>query len=130
MDILKIAAVGIIGAVAAVTVKNWRPELAATVSIAAGIVLLFGIAGNFLEILYRFDKILTECGIAQEYVGLVIKLIGITYITKFACELCRDCGENAIAVKIELAGKTTVMILAVPVLMSFLELVIDTLNVI
>ena len=51
MDILKIAAIGIISAIAAVTVKNWRPELAATVSIAGGLILIFYISGAFGDIL-------------------------------------------------------------------------------
>lgn len=130
MDILKIAAIGIISAIAAVTVKNWRPELAAVVSIAGGLILLFYISGAFGDILSQFDTVLDSCKIAPEYIGLVVRLTGIAYITKFACELCRDCGENAIAVKLELAGKTAVMILTVPVIISFLSMVIETLNTI
>lgn len=130
MDILKMAAIGVIGAIAALTVKNWRPEIAAVLSIAVGMALIFGISEEFLKILSRFNDFWEECRIAPEYVHLVVKLIGISYITKFACELCRDCGENAIAVKVELVGKTAVLALTVPVLVYFLELVIETLNII
>ena len=42
MDIFRIAAVGIISALIAVTLRTWRPELAAAVGIAAGLVLIFG----------------------------------------------------------------------------------------
>jgi stage III sporulation protein AD len=128
MEIFQIAAVGIISALIAVTLKGWRPELAAAVGIAAGTALMLSMAGALEGIFAEFDAVISKCGIAPEYFRLVIKLTGIAYITKFAGEICRDCGENAIAAKVELAGKVAVLSLTVPVISAFLNLVIETLN--
>ena len=128
MDIFRIAAIGIISAIISVTIKNWRPELAILVAIAAGIVLIPLITGVLNGAIGEFEKIISDCGVSLEYFSLVIKLIGISYITKFATETCRDCGENAIAAKVELAGKVAVLALCVPVIGTFLNLVKETLT--
>lgn len=128
MEIFQIVAIGIISAIFAVTIRSWRPELAAAVGIAAGLALFFSIAKDLGEVFSEFDGIISKCGITPEYIRLVVKLTGIAYITKFAGELCRDCGENAIAVKVELAGKVMVLALTTPVIGTFLNLVIEMMN--
>lgn len=128
MDIFQMVGIGIISALLAVTVKRWRPEMAVAIGIAAGIALMLSMAGTLEGIFAEFNGIVSKCGIAPEYLQLVVKLTGIAYITKFAGEICRDCGENAIAVKVELAGKVTVLALTMPVIGAFLNLVIETLS--
>ena len=128
MDIFRIAAVGIISALIAVTLRAWRPELAAAVGIAAGLVLILGMADTLFALFSQFEAIIDGSGIDTQYFMLVLKLIGIAYITKFAADICRDSGESAIASKVELAGKAAVLALTVPVIGSFLSLVIETMN--
>ena len=54
---------------------------------------------------------------------LVLKVIGIAYLTQFGAQLCADAGEGTVAAKIELAGKILMMTAAAPVLIGLLELV-------
>ena len=49
-------------------------------------------------------------------------------MAEISSELCRDAGENAIAVKIEMAGKIIIMLIAMPVIKGFLEVCIDAIN--
>lgn len=128
MDVFRIAAIGIISAILSVTIKNWRPELAILIAIAASVVIVPTVVGVFGETIKVFEEIISDCGVSTEYFNLVIKLIGISYVTKFAAETCKDCGENAIGAKVELAGKVAVFALCVPVIGAFLNLVKETLN--
>lgn len=128
MDIFRIAAVGIISAMIAVTVKKWRPEFAAAIGIAAGVGILFFMADSLKSVISGFEEIIERSGISPDFIRTVIKLTGIAYITKFATEVCRDSGENAIAAKVELAGKIAVLVITLPILSSFLNLITETLN--
>lgn len=129
MDAFRIAATGVICALIAVTVRNQKPEMAPPVTIAAGLVLILGISGNISGIIAEFNSVLEKCRIAPEYFYTVVKLTAVAYITKFAAEVCRDCRENAIASKIELAGKIAVLALTVPIISDFLNLIIETLSI-
>ena len=55
--------------------------------------------------------------------AVVLKVIGIAYLTQFGAQLCADAGEGTVAAKIELAGKILMMTAAAPVLIGLLELV-------
>ena len=128
MEIFQISALAIIGALLAVTLKNWRPELALAISIAAAVGIILSITGILRQILLSFENIISQCGLSPELFTLVIKLTGIAYVTKFAGELCKDCGENAIASKVELAGKASVLLLTLPVISKFINAVTETLT--
>jgi stage III sporulation protein AD len=59
------------------------------------------------------------------YFATVLKITGIAYIAEFGAEICNDAGESAIASKIELAGKVIITVLAVPIITSMLDLIME-----
>lgn len=128
MEYIQIAGIGIVGAITAVTIRNWRPELAIITALVTGIVIIFTCVGPISDIFSEIQALVYECGIETGYIKIVIKLIGIAYISKFAGNVCRDCGESAIAVKTELAGKVAIFAITIPLVRDFLNLVITNLN--
>ncbi len=122
MLVFKIIGIGICGTVLALTVKQYRPELAIAVPVlsAAAILLL---CGPYLSsVLTMFQNIAEESGIDTAYVKIVIKIIGVAYICQFASDICKDAGESSIAGKIELGGKVVIITLSMPIIYGLLEL--------
>lgn len=128
MDIFSIAAIGIIGAVLAVTVKQSRPELSIMVSLATCVILLLYTTTSFGSILEQFSEIVSKSGLNASYFKIAVKACAIAYITEFASALCKDAGESAIAVKTEFAGKISILFLSMPIIFSFLSSVSDLLD--
>ncbi len=128
MDIFSIAAIGIIGAILCVIIKETRPELAIMVSLATGIILFTYTSSALGDVLNQFGEIVSKSGVDNNYFKLAIKACAIAYITEFASALCKDAGENAIAVKTEFAGKITIVFLSLPVILSFLSSISDLLD--
>jgi stage III sporulation protein AD len=58
------------------------------------------------------------------YIGILIKIIGITYVTEISASLCRDTGYQAIGEQIELVGKLTILAISMPIMLAIL----DTIN--
>ncbi len=121
MDIFSVAAIGIIGAILSVTIKQTRPELSIMTSLATGVLLLLYTSNSLGNIINQFGEIVSKSGINEEYFKIAIKSCAIAYVTEFASALCKDAGENAIAVKTEFAGKITILILSLPIILSFLS---------
>ena len=122
MLVFKIIGIGICGTVLALTVKQYRPELAIAVPVlsAAAILLL---CGPYLSsVLTMFQNIAEESGIDTAYVKIVKKIIGVAYICQFASDICKDAGESSIAGKIELGGKVVIITLSMPIIYGLLEL--------
>ena len=50
--------------------------------------------------------------------------MGICFVTEFACDICRDAGQSALASNVALAGKVMVLVTAVPLYSQILNTVL------
>lgn len=124
MDILKISALGIVSAVLVVIIKRTHPEMAMQLSIIAGLVI-FLFSMDYLREVVDFIRDFSEkFSYAYNSILLVIKIIGIAYVCEFTIQILRDAGESAIASKVELAAKLVVLVVSLPLLTTFLDLVL------
>jgi len=123
MDIFRIVALGFVAAVMALLVRQHRPEIAIQISLAAALVIFFYIAPYFLGIVQMFEDLAENLSVDVRFFDIVIKIIGVAYITQLGAELCRDAGEGAIAAKIELAGKVILIVMSMPIVYSLISMV-------
>ena len=71
-----------------------------------------------------FQELGNRAGINLIYVSTIFKVLGIAYLAEFSAQICRDAGSQAIAGKIELAGKVIILTLAIPILLAILEAIV------
>ena len=114
MDIFTVVTVGILGAVLTLTVRQLRPELGLFVGAAAGILLLLFALGKLSGILDALQLLAAQYEIPPDYVGLLVKIIGMTCLVQFGVQICKDAGESAIASRVEFGGRTLILALALP----------------
>lgn len=124
MDILQIIGLGIVATILIMVVRAHRPEIAIQISILTGIVIFMLVAGKLSAVIELLNSYTKKVNIDPVYITTLLKIIGIAYIAQFGAEICKDAGESAIASKIELAGKVMIVVLAVPILTSLLDLII------
>ena len=122
MLVFKIIGIGICGTVLALTVKQYRPELAIAVPVLSAAAILLLCVPYLSSVLAMLESIAEESGIDTAYVKIVIKIIGVAYICQFASDICKDAGESSIAGKIELGGKVVIITLSMPIIYGLLEL--------
>jgi stage III sporulation protein AD len=124
VDILKIVVLAVTAAALTLLVRQYRPEIALQLGIAAGVLILLLAIAPLISVFNSLTDIANKYDIDTTYIGVVIKIIGITYIVQFAVNICKDAGENAIAGKMELAGKITILLLAMPAVFALIEMVL------
>ena len=127
MDITAIIGVGIIGTILSVTVKNYRPEIGVGVSLITGTIIFFAIASSLESVFSGLYSMCENLGVKSEFFKVTIKMIAISYITQFASQLAKDSGEGAIAKKVELAGKATVVASMIPIIKNLLDVIVNAL---
>lgn len=125
MDMMQIAVIGIVATILIAVIKVYRPEIAIQISIVTGIIIFLLILNKISSVIQLLSEYSEKAGIDISYIKILFKIIGIAYITEFGAEICKDAGENSIASKVELAGKVTIIILAVPIITALLDLIID-----
>ena len=124
MDITKVIALGLIGTIFSVLLKKENPQIAMLTAAATGILIFLMLCSPLGELISLLRETAEQAGVGEGYFSIVLKVIGIAYLTQFGAQLCSDAGESAIAAKIELAGKVLMMAAAAPVLTGLLETVI------
>ncbi len=124
MEIFQIVGLCIIATLLVIVIRAHKPEMALQVSIVTGVIVFFLIAGKLSAVIGMLEGYVKKAHIDMAYLTLLLKIIGIAYIAEFGAEICKDAGESSIASKIELAGKVTIVFLAVPIITSLLDLVI------
>ena len=68
-----------------------------------------------------------KAGINNQFLGILLKITGIAFLTEFAVSICQDSGETAIANKIDLGGKVIIIAISIPIISALLELIIKIL---
>lgn len=122
-EVVKIGLVAVVGVLVALQFKSSKPEYATYMGIALGLFILGYVLkrlGVMLNSLYWMKGMFEGY---QEYLGILIKIIGITYLCEFASSICKDAGFTTVAEQIEVLGKLTVMFTGLPILLTLLELI-------
>ena len=124
MEIIQIIGIAIISTILCLFIKKDRPEFANVIAITAGVIILLSVILKLNFIVEEINKLADRANIPSMYISLIIKLIGIAYIMEFAVSLCKDCGENNIAAKLEFGGKIIIMSMSFPILLSIIDAII------
>lgn len=127
-DIVKIVGIGLVGGILAMTVRQYRREFGVLTGLATVVVIFIYAADMLGGIISGMERLINETGVEVKYFTSVVKVVGIAYITQFGAEILRDSGENAVALKLELAGKIFIMSLTLPIISDFLHACIEAVN--
>ncbi|HHX17851.1 MAG TPA: stage III sporulation protein AD [Clostridium sp.] len=125
MEIFQIVILAVISTLIIIVLKVQRPETALMISIVTGVIIFFVVLGKTSAVIELLKTYADKAKIDMVYFSTLLKIIGIAYIAEFGSEICKDAGESAIASKVELAGKVIIIVLAVPIVTSLLDLLIN-----
>lgn len=128
MSIIQMAGVGVVGTLLALQFKNGKNEYAIYTVIAVSLVLFYGMKDKLELIQDTASTISSLVNINTDYVAILLKMIGITYVAEFATGICKDAGYQTIASQIEIFAKLTILTFSMPVLEALLLTIKDFLQ--
>ena len=118
---IQTVAIGIIGVVLALTLRQTRPELALMVSLATGGLILILALGDLTNLVSFLTSLASRFGLDDGMIKAVLQMTGIAYLAEFGVQACKDAGEGSIAQKVELCGKVAIFLLCAPVVVEILS---------
>lgn len=127
MEIARFVGIGVASALLALTLRKDRPEMALVISLAAGLCLLIAVVDKLREVIDVMNSLAAKAELSEPVMPLLLRIIGIAVLCELGAQLCRDAGEGGIAAKIEMGGKLMVLVLAMPIAVSLVELVLGVL---
>lgn len=127
MDIVKIVGVSLISLVFIIILRQYKPEFAIYASIITGVIILFFVMDKFTGIINLLQNLSSKTSINNQFLTLLLKITGIAFLTEFAVSICKDCGESAVASKVELGSKVIIISMSIPIISSLLETILKIL---
>ena len=121
-DIIKIIGIGFITAITAVILRSTKPELSFAVTVVGIIIILMFVAEMLQDTMAVFTSISQIAGVENGLLKMLLKIVGVGYLTEFGAGILTDFGSNSVADKVALAGKITIVLLSMPVVESLLQL--------
>lgn len=103
--------------------EKYSKEQALLLVIAVSAIIFFNIAESIPDVLEKMDMLMAYSGLDREYVSILFKALGICWLTQFASDICRDCGEGAIASAAEVFGKIQLVLLSLPLFEEVIDVV-------
>ncbi len=122
-NIFTICGVAVYAVFALLVIKELRRDTAQSASFGIFAVMLcvsFPIITELVNFAIELSSITSSD--TREHIDVILKSLGITYITYVSSEICKSGGEGTIASQIELIGRAEILLLCIPYLKEIVSL--------
>lgn len=121
MSMLQLGMVGIVGALLALQLKCVKSEYSVYIGIAVGVFIFFSMTEKLSELVTAVREIFQMVDTNHSYLGILFKMLGITYVAEFSAAICKDAGYQTIASQIEVFGKLTILVMSLPIVLALMK---------
>ncbi|MBC7335432.1 MAG: stage III sporulation protein AD [Clostridia bacterium] len=121
MEVLQIVGLALVAAVLLILIRQQRPELGLLLSLACGALIFLLVIDQIGSVVRLLEELATAARVDRLYLTTLLKIVGVSYLAEFGAQVCRDAGEQAIASRVEMAGKVLIVVLAMPIAVAVLE---------
>lgn len=120
---VKIVLIGISAVMLAVNLKSVKAEYSTYIGLAACILIsIYGISKMKIMI-DMIEQVMGLISSGRQYVMILIKIAGITYISEFSAGICKDAGHAAVASQIEFVSRLTILSMSIPIMTGMIEMI-------
>ena len=123
--VVGVSAAAVLAAVCGLLLKKTNRETALLFSVAASTVIFIYLLPQAEQLTAWIDMIGDEA--VTEILSVMVRALGIVLTAHAAVHVCKDAGENALALGVDFAAKLTVLLLLLPVLRQFLDMIREVL---
>jgi stage III sporulation protein AD len=125
MDIIQVVSLGLVAALLILLLQEQKSSVAFLLLLFTVIILFLSILDQVKHIFTLLSYMADKANVEPLYFKTILKIIGIAYIAEFGAQLIRDAGLNALASKVELAGKLFILMLAIPIVTAVIETILN-----
>lgn len=121
---MRVVGLGLMATVLLMVVREERRDLGVILRLAVGVAILLLLVPDVARVAAALIHLSELAHIPSLYLALLLKVVGISYLTVFVAQLARDAGETSTGMRVELAGKVAILVLAIPLIASITETVL------
>ena len=118
---LSLSVCAVTGVILALVLKSTGSSMGNFVSIVLCVGTARLVFNGLISVYTRINMF--TAGINQEYIKLIVKVIGISYVTEISSNICKENGFAALASAMEIYARISVAGLCIPVIVTIFEIV-------
>ncbi len=124
MNLFQTIMFAVVAAMLVMAIREMAPQVSFYLSLFVAAILFLAVMQRVIGLLVPIERLAEAANVNVVFFATVLKIIGIAYVAEFAAQIARDAGVVSIAGKIELLGKLSIIVLAVPIITA----VVDTMT--
>lgn len=125
---LQVAGLSLTAVLLAKVLERYAAEQAMLLMLLLCVGLTAAAVLSLTPILERMDTLLHAGGLSADETARLSKAIGVCIVTELAADTCRDAGEAALATAVTMTGKTTLLLLSLPLVETLLRVMEEVLG--
>lgn len=125
---IKVVGIVLTALIINIVLKNYSKEFTFLINIVCTIIIFTLISKDLKGIVDRLTSISNEISVLLPYIKIMLKILGISMIAQLLSDLCRDNGENTLANQTELSAKIIILVTALPLFATIMDIMIGMLK--
>ncbi len=121
-EVIKIVGIAFVTAISTILLRSTKPELAFAVTVTGVVVCLIFLFDALKGSMQVLTSISETTGVDNALIRVMLKIVGIAYVTEFSAGVLQDFGAASVADKVVLGGKLTILVMSFPIIQGLLEL--------
>lgn len=123
MNIISICVLAIVCTILSLTIRRYNNELSVLICIGTAVIILLSVLEYIIYSVESVSTIISNANVSAENIVILIKVIGICFVTEFTCDCTKQAGMDSLTGNIALAGKILVLVTSMPMFMQVLNVV-------
>lgn len=125
MNILAVCGAAVLTSILAVLLKRQGAEYSFILVICAVTLIVTYIMSSVVFSIDAVKDIFQKSNFNSKYIEIILKCIGICFLTEFSCDCCKDASQNALSGVVLMSGRICVLITSLPLFLEFLEMALS-----
>ena len=119
----RVIGIALVALVFGIFFKQYNRTVALLLVLVSSLLVFWQSFSAVAEITDALKSITSGISEASSYIKIMFKVLGIALIAQLAADMCRDCGESALAGQTETAAKIAIIVVVLPLIQAVLKIV-------
>lgn len=118
----RLVVIALVGVSLTLIARAQKPEYALPIGAATAVCLFITALTAFTDVTNALGELMARYSTLSQALGLMLKVLGIGFLTQFGVQLAKDAGASAIALQLELGGRVLIVVCVLPSAIALIEL--------
>ncbi len=120
-EVIRVSACVLVGTMAAMLLQKEKPQFHFMIGLALGLAVLGVCMQRIRQVTESIMRLKDYLGAGSGQLGILVKVLGITYVCEFSAGVCQDAGHGFLAGQLETLGKLSVMASGLAILGTLID---------